>query len=78
MPQLIVRKLEEKVVRKLKARAGIHGVSIEEEHRRILREALLGKAERPGSFKKHLLEMPNVGHDTNFERIRHRGRKVVL
>ena len=34
MAQLIVRKIEEKVVRKLKERAAKYGVSMEEEHRR--------------------------------------------
>ena len=66
MPQLIVRQIEEKVVRKLKERAGRHGVSMEEEHRRILREALLGKQKR--SFKEALLAMPNVGLDDDFVR----------
>lgn len=36
MPQLIVRNLEKSVVRLLKKRAGEHGVSMEEEHRRPL------------------------------------------
>jgi antitoxin FitA len=67
MPQLIVRQIEEKVVRKLKERAGQHGVSMEEEHRRILREALLGKPKKL-SFKDYLLQMPNVGEDADFER----------
>ncbi len=40
MAQLIVRKLEDKVVRKLKERAAEYGVSMEEAHRRILRETL--------------------------------------
>jgi len=43
MAQLIVRNIEEKMVKKLKQRAGEHGVSMEEEHRRILRVALLGR-----------------------------------
>jgi len=68
MPQLIVRQIEEKVVRKLKQQAGAHGVSMEEEHRRILRESLLGKAGKRTSFKETLLAMPNVGKDTDFER----------
>ena len=46
MRQLVVRQIEDKVVRKLKERAGAHEVSMEEEHRRILREALLGGAAR--------------------------------
>ena len=62
MPQLIVRQVEEKLVKQLKARAGLHGVSVEE-HRRILREALLGKAAESPSFKEYLLTMPNVGSD---------------
>jgi plasmid stability protein len=78
MSQLIVRKIEDKVVRKLKARAGLHGVSTEEEHRRILREALLGKAATRRSFKDYLLAMPDVGPDSIFARRRDRGRKVAL
>ena len=66
MPQLIVRQVEEKVVKKLKERAGQHGVSMEEEHRRILRQALLGTPKR--SFKEALLAMPDVGKDEDFKR----------
>jgi plasmid stability protein len=66
MAQLIVRQIEVKVVRKLKEQAGRHGVSMEEEHRRILRHALLGTTKR--SFKEALLAMPNVGEDEDFER----------
>ena len=68
MPQLIVRQIEEKVVKKLKQQAGAHGVSMEEEHRRILRESLLGKTAKRTSFKEALLAMPNVGRDKDFER----------
>ena len=68
MPQLLVRKVEEKLVRKLKERAGQHGVSMEEEHRRILREALLASSKRKPSFKDFLLSMPNVCEDEDFER----------
>ncbi len=41
MAQLLVRNLEEAVVRKLKQKAAKDGVSMEEEHRRILRNSLL-------------------------------------
>ena len=68
MPQLIVRQIEEKLVRKLKERAGRRGVSMEEEHRRILRDALLGTAAKRSSFKEALLAMPDVGDDKDFER----------
>ena len=76
MAQLIVRGIEEDVVRALKERAGRHGRSAEAEHREILREALAGRpAEDP---KAVLLAMPNVGEDEDFARIRDRGRQVDL
>ena len=78
MPQLIVRQIEDKVVKKLKARAGLHGVSTEEEHRRILREALFGKTPQRPSFKDYLLKMPDAGSDRVFDRAPDRGRKVSL
>ena len=69
--QLLVRNLEEDLVRDLKKRAGEHGVSVEEEHRRILRTALRGEtAEKPKSFWQVLSEMPEVGDDALFERER--------
>ena len=68
MPQLIVRKIEDKVVKKLKQQAGAHGVSMEEEARRILRAALFGKADKRPSFKEALRAMPDVGEDADFER----------
>jgi len=64
MAQLIVRELEESVVRALKLRAARKGVSAEAEHRAILREVLLGRSSR--SFKEALLSMPNVGCDADF------------
>jgi len=78
MPQLIVRKIEEKIVKRLKQRAGEHGVSMEEEHRRILRIALLGKGRATRSFKEALLAMPNVGKDKDFERGSQASRPVKL
>jgi plasmid stability protein len=78
MPQLIVRKLEAKIVKKLKEQAGQHGVSMEEEHRRILRRALLGPPQKRPSFKAALLAMPNVGEDADFMRPRELPRAVEL
>ena len=78
MPQLIVRRIEEKVVKKLKQQAGARGVSMEEEHRRILRESLLGKSAGRLSLKAYLLQFPDVGSDHLFERQRDLGREVVL
>ena len=78
MPQLIVRDIEEKVVRKLKQRAGEHGISMEEEHRRILRDALLTRNKAKLSFKEHLLSMPTDGPDDLFERQKDFGREIEL
>jgi len=79
MAQLIVRSIEERVVTQLKQRAARHGVSMEEEHRRILREALSrrGRGARR-SFKDHLASMPDVGDDALFERRPARMRRVRL
>ncbi|HEX3554603.1 MAG TPA: DNA-binding protein [Thermoanaerobaculia bacterium] len=77
MNQLIVRNLEEEVVRELKIRAARHGRSAEAEHREILREALL-PAKGKKSLKEHLLTIPQVGEDVDFERLPDRGRDVKL
>ena len=60
MAQLIVRKLENAVVSRLREEAARYGVSMEEAHRRILREALLGSPEA-GNLKDHLLAIPKAG-----------------
>ena len=78
MSQLIVRQLEPKIVRKLKERAGREGVSMEEEHRRILRQALLGPGKQRRSFKEALQAMPNVGRDSDFTRESQLDRAVEL
>ncbi len=78
MRQLIVRQIEEKVVEKLKERAGLHGVSMEEEHRRILREALLGSSRKRPSFKEYLRRMPDLGSDELFERAHDPDRRADL
>jgi plasmid stability protein len=78
MPQLIVRNIEEKVVRRLKERAGSHGISMEEEHRRILRESLFPEPTKQRSFKEFLLAMPDAGEDSDFCRARDVGRDVIL
>lgn len=40
MAQLLVRNVEETLVKRLRKRAAEHGISAEEEHRRLLKEAL--------------------------------------
>ena len=67
MAQLIVRNLDEEVVARLRQRAAKHRRSTEAEHREILREALSAAAPRR-SLKDHLLAMPAVGTDEDFER----------
>lgn len=75
MAQLIVRNLDE-IVRALKERARRHRRSAEAEHREILREVLVtAPAEDP---KAVLLEMPDVGDDADFERIRDLPRRLEL
>jgi plasmid stability protein len=64
--QLIVRDLEEEIVRELKRRAARHGRSAEEEHREILRRALLPGKGKP-TLKEFLLAIPPVGEDSDFE-----------
>jgi plasmid stability protein len=76
--QLIVRNLEEDIVRELKLRAARHGRSAEAEHREILREVLTSGKERRRSVKEVLLAMPAVGEDSDFERLPDRGRDVDL
>jgi plasmid stability protein len=78
MAQLIVRKIEDEVVARLRERAARRGVSTEEEHRRILREAVIGRGAQHGSLKDHLARMPDVGNDEVFERSEAALRSVEL
>lgn len=77
MAQLIVRNLEDTVVKALRERAVKKGRSTEAEHREILREALIA-TRRGASLKSLLQDMPGVGLDEDFRRPRSRGRKVQL
>jgi len=63
MPQLIVRNIEENVVRNLRLRAVANGVSMEEEHRRILRGVLLEENIPARSFSKFLLDIPRASEN---------------
>jgi antitoxin FitA len=60
VPQLIVRNIEEAVVRQLRTLAATHGVSMEEEHRRLLKSVLLGERESRKSLSKMLLSIPKA------------------
>ncbi len=76
MAQLIVRNLDDKIVRELKLRAARNGRSAEAEHREILRRSLAQKPRK--SIKDILLSMPDVGEDADFERVSDTGRRVKL
>jgi antitoxin FitA len=77
MAQLIVRNLDDEIVARLRQRAAKHRRSTEAEHREILREALLSPRRRRSSLKEHLLAMPDVGIDEDFERSSDRPRRPV-
>ena len=77
MGQLIVRNLDDDLVRELKMRAARHGRSAEAEHREILKAAL-GPERGNSSLKQLLLSMPAVGEDKDFERSRDLGRQVEV
>ena len=76
MAQLIVRNIEDAVVDALKREAARNGRSAEAEHREILRRSLLKAPRR--SLKAHLLAMPDVGDDGDFEVRRAPARRVDL
>lgn len=46
MTQLLVRNLEPTIIKRLKECARLHGVAVEEEHRRILREVCLAPVQK--------------------------------
>lgn len=66
MPSLIVRNIDESIVRALKERAARHGRSAEAEHRALLSRVLLGPPRR--SLAEVLAAMPNAGRDEDFSR----------
>jgi antitoxin FitA len=67
MAQLVVRRVEEELVNRLRERAAANQRSAEEEHRQILSRALRGPKRR--SFAEVLSSMPNVGLDSDFARV---------
>ena len=66
MAQLMVRNVDEAVVRELKKRAARRNHSAEQEHREILEQALLRPRRR--SLAEVLAAMPDAGEDADFER----------
>lgn len=77
MAQLIVRNLDDVLVREVKMRAARRGVSAEEEeHRAILRQTPRLKPGVP--LSQLLLQIPAVGIDGDFARPLDVGRDVAL
>jgi plasmid stability protein len=77
MPQILIRRLDQQVVRKLRAKAASDGISAEEEARRILRRSLVGDApDMP--LIDFLRTMPEVGEGRIFRRPKRKPRKVTL
>jgi len=72
MPDLLVRGVDEALVKALKERAGAHGRSAEAEHREILAEALARPRRR--SLGEVLASIPDVGTDADFERADSEGK----
>jgi antitoxin FitA len=68
MADLLVRGVDQELVRALKEQAGAHGRSAEAEHREILAAALARPRRR--SFAEVLAAIPNVGCDADFERLK--------
>lgn len=66
MAQLIVRNLNDGIIRRLKVRAAQNGRSAEAEHREILKQTLLAPRNMK-SLKDLLLAMPEAGDDADFE-----------
>jgi len=67
MANLIVRNIDDEIAKALKQRASRHGHSAEAEHRLILKQVLLRP--RKKRFDEVLSQMPNVGKDSDFERM---------
>ncbi len=66
MASLVVRDIDDVVVKALKARAGQHGISAEAEHRKILEMVLIQPKKK--SFAEVLSSIPDVGDDQDFKR----------
>jgi antitoxin FitA len=80
MASLIVRNIDEAIVKALKIQASQHGVSAEAEHRKILEQALCPSKLKPQkkSFAEVLCSIPEVGNDSDFARVQNDGASNVF
>lgn len=76
MANLLVRNIDDSIVKALKLRASQNGVSAEAEHRKILEQVLLYPPQK--SFAEVLCQIPQVGHDSDFERIQNNSANDVF
>jgi plasmid stability protein len=76
MADLLLRGIDDEIVRALNERAGANGRDAEAEHRAILSAALARPRKR--SFAEVLASMPNAGTDADFERIETRTEAPVV
>ena len=76
MSSLIVRGVDDAIIRALKTRAARHQRSAEAEHRALLVEALLLPQRR--TLAEVLAEMPPVGADADFARMQDGNAKHVF
>jgi len=66
MADLLLRGVDDELLRALNERAGANGRTAEAEHRAILSAALARPSKR--SFAEVLASIPNLGSDGDFER----------
>ena len=76
MANLLVRGVDENLVKALKELAGANGTSAESEHRTIVEEALFRPKKR--NFAESLTDIPDVGADSDFDRVQAGGDVSVF
>ena len=76
MANLIVRNISDDVAQALKQHASQLGISAEAAHRQILEQVLMRPKKR--SFLEVLQAMPDVGKDSDFQRVQNDGEAEVF
>ena len=76
MASLVVRNVDDEIVRALKIQASQKGISAEAEHRNLLADALLTPRRR--SFEEVIQSIPPVGRDDDFSRVEDESPNSVL
>ncbi len=78
MAQLLVRNIEDAVVKKLRGQAAEQGISVEEAHRRLLRTVLGDSAAHPQDNLVAYLRSIPTDDEVEFERAKDLPREVTL